>query len=54
VRYAQGMDIGEHVGKEELRSLSWLSVPDRVSFFKLIHLFKIHNDLAPKYLMVNI
>ena len=53
VRYVQGMDIRQHVGVAELRSLSWLSIPDRVAFFKLVHLFRIRNNLAPRYLMIN-
>ena len=53
VQFVQGMDIRDHVGAMDLRHLSWLSIPDRVSFFKLIHLFKIRHGLAPRYLMIN-
>ena len=41
----------DHVGKKELYDLSWLSIPDRIKFFRLIHVFKIRHDLAPKYLV---
>ena len=35
----------------DLLSLSWLSIPDRVDFFKLVLIFKIRKDLAPRYLV---
>ena len=53
VRFIYGMDMMQHVGLGDLKKLSWLSVPDRVTFFKLLHLFKVRNGLAPKYLLVN-
>ena len=39
-----------HVGINELKSLSWLSVPQRVKYFSLVHVFKIRSGLAPNYL----
>ena len=40
----------DHVGINELKSLSWLSVPQRVKYFSLVHVFKICLGLAPNYL----
>ena len=37
----------------ELRNLTWLTIPDRALFFKMIHLFKIRHKLAPSYLTPN-
>ena len=53
VRFVNGMNFRDHVGNKELFDLSWLSIPDRVTFFRLIHVFKIRHDLAPKYLVEN-
>ena len=53
VRFIYSMDLRQHVGLPDLRKLSWLSIPDRVTYFKLSHIFRIRNGLAPKYLMVN-
>ena len=50
VRFVHAMDFREHVGLSHLRNVSWLSISDRVSFFKLLQLFKIRHDLAPSYL----
>ena len=38
----------------DLYELSWLSIRDPISYFKLIHLFKIKHDLCPLYLRSNI
>ena len=53
VRFVFGMDFREHVSLADFHRLKWLSIPDRVSYFKLLHLFKIRNNLAPSYLKVN-
>ena len=50
VRFIYSLDACDHVGTEKLRELSWLSIRDRVQYFKLCHVFKIRNGLAPKYL----
>ena len=52
-RFVYGLDNRGHIGKGELLSLSWLTIPDRVSYFKLVHIFKIRHDLAPRYLLPN-
>ena len=53
VRLVCGMNFRDHVSLVELCSLSWLSIPHRVSYFKLLHVFKVRHNIAPKYLMVN-
>ena len=53
VRFVAGMDFREHVSLSDFHRLRWLCIPDRVSYFKLLHLFKVRNDLAPGYLKVN-
>ena len=53
IRFIFSMDFRQHVDYGDLRKLSWLSIPDRVSYFKLIHIFRIRHDLAPKYLSHN-
>ena len=50
VRFIFSKDPMYHVGTMELKSLSWLTVPDRVKFFRLLHVFKIRVGLAPDYL----
>ena len=50
VRFIYNFEFTKHVGYSELKSLSWLSVPDRVKFFKLVHVFRIKHGLAPSYL----
>ena len=54
VRFIYAYDSRQHVGHGNLLSLSWLSVRDRVDYFKLIHLFKIKHGLGPQYLRTNI
>ena len=53
-QFALGLQPRDHVGLSELRSLSWLSIADRVKYFRLIHLFRIKNGLAPHYLRRNL
>ena len=33
-----------------LEGFFWMSIPKRVGYFKLLHVFKIRNNLAPDYL----
>ena len=47
------MDPRDHVDLKNLRDLSWLSIPDRVTYFKMMHLFRVRNKLAPSYLLPN-
>ena len=53
VRFINGFDWRHHVDCHDLRNLSWLTISDRVSYFKLIHLFKIRLGRAPPYLSSN-
>ena len=53
VRFVSGMNFRQHVALSELYRLKWLSIPDRMSYFKILHLFKVRNNLAPNYLKVN-
>ena len=50
IRFINSMDFRQHIDSHDLRRLSWLSVSDRVKYFKLLHLFRIRHDLAPRYL----
>ena len=51
VRFVRGMDFRAHVGNSELFQMSWLSIPDRITYFRMIHLFKIRHKMAPDYLL---
>ena len=53
VRFVFSLDNRALVDCQNLRDLAWLSVPDRVKFFKMAHLFRIHHKLAPSYLLPN-
>ena len=50
-RFVLSLDSRAHIGTTELRSLSWLTIPDRVNYFKLVLLFKIRSGSAPIYLI---
>ena len=41
------------MGTGTLRELGWLLISDRVSYFALIHVFRIKKRLAPSYLCRN-
>ena len=47
------MNNRAHVDCRNFLELSWLSIPDRVKFFRMMHLFRIRHKLAPSYLMPN-
>ena len=53
VRFVFSLDNRAHVDCSNLRELAWLSVPDRVKFFKLAHIFRVRHNLAPSYLLPN-
>ena len=53
VRFIYSMDRMDHVDSRDLGRLSWLSIPDRVRFFKLTMAFKIRIGTAPGYLSSN-
>ena len=50
IRFIFSMDARDHVGTGHLRQLTWLSIQDRVKYFKLCHIFRIRHGLAPGYL----
>ena len=50
IRFIFGFENRRHVGHLELKTFQWFSVPDRVRFFKLVHICKIGNGLSPNYL----
>ena len=54
VRFVYSWDRMSHVGLGDLGRLSWLSIPDRVKFFKLTMLFKTRIGTAPGYLSSNL
>ena len=53
IRFIHGWDNRAHVDTKNLRELSWLSIADRVRFFRMSHLFRIRHKLAPSYLLHN-
>ena len=50
VRFIFSYDSRAQVDSANLKDLSWMLIPDRVAFFKLLHVFKIRHGLAPAYL----
>ena len=50
VRFINSFDPRHHVDARDIKALSWLLVPDRVRYFKLVHVFKISHKQAPDYL----
>ena len=53
VRFIHSRGPMEHVGLGDVGALSWLSVPDRVRYFRLLHVFRIRSGLSPPYLSDN-
>ena len=53
VRFVNNWDPRHHVSFSDIRGLSWIPIPDRVEFFKMMHLFRIRHNLAPRYLLPN-
>ena len=50
-RFVFSLENHAHIGSLELGSLKWLTIPDRVNYFKLVLLFKIRTGSAPRYLI---
>ena len=50
VRLIYGLHPQCHVGLQDYKRLGWLTVKDRVSFFRLVHVFRISRGMAPAYL----
>ena len=53
VKFVYSKDSFYHVDPRDFKNLSWLTFPDRVRFFNLMHVFKIRAGKAPSYLSVN-
>jgi len=51
VRYVLKLDSKTHFGIEQLASLNWLPVAKRNDFITLCHVFKIHNNSSPSYML---
>ena len=47
LRFINGMDIRAHIDHRNLFDMSWLAVPDRVAYFQMLHVYRIHKELAP-------
>ena len=50
VRFVLDYSPRSHIGNAEYGSISWLSFPKRVSYFNLIHIYKVKAGLSPFYL----
>ena len=50
VRFVFSMPPRGHVDQHHFRRLGWLTIRDRVRYFRLVHVHKIKNGLAPDYL----
>jgi hypothetical protein len=49
VRFISNKPLRSHAGQQEFTSLGWLPLGSRVSYFRLLHVFKILNGMAPQY-----
>ena len=49
-RFCLFMGPRDHIGLDELRNLSWLSIPRRVDYFKILHVYRILNCISAGYL----
>ena len=52
-RFTLNLGPMSHIGTGEFKVLSWLPFSKRVSYFSLVHVFKIRNGLSPTYLSDN-
>ena len=50
VRFIHSQGPMEHIGLRDFGALSWLTVPDRARYFRLLHVFRIRSGLSPSYL----
>jgi len=50
IRFVLNLKPRSHIGNEDFIKLNWLPVSDRVDHVTLCHVFKMHNNLAPKYM----
>jgi len=50
IRFVLNLEPRSHIGNEDFIKLNWLPVSDRVDQVTFCHVFKMHNNLAPKYM----
>jgi len=50
IRFVLNLEPRSHIGYEDFIKLNLLPVSDRVNQVTLCHVFKMHNNLAPKYM----
>ena len=50
VRFVYSMPPRSHIDLRHFRQIGWLAIRDRVRYFRLVHVYKINNGLAPDYL----
>ena len=50
VRFILGLPPRSHIGREELTSVGWLPVKDKVNLTILTHVHKVNSNTAPLYL----
>ena len=50
VRFVYSMHPRSHIDQQHFRQIGWLAIRDRVRYFRLVHVHKIKNGLAPDYL----
>ena len=50
IKFVFKLEPRSHIGNDDFIKLNWLTVSDRVNQGTLCHVFKIHNNLAPKYM----
>ena len=49
-RFSLGWGPRSHIGDAEFSSLNWLHFSQRVTFFSLVHAYKVRNGLSPTYI----
>ena len=50
IRFVLNLEPRSHIGNDDFIKLYWLPVSYRVDQVTLCHVFKMHNNLAPKYM----
>jgi len=50
IRFVLNLEPRSHIGNEDFIKLNWLPLSDRVDQVTLCNVFKMHNNLAPKYM----
>jgi len=53
IRFVLNLEPRSHIGNEDFIKLNWLPVSERVDQVTLCHVFKMHNNLAPKYMYMS-